>query len=381
MRLTRTTLTVLALSALVCSPLGAASAAPSGSPIVVGAILSITGNYAPLGEPERNALKIAETDINAHGGVAGHPLQIRIVDDEGKADTAQQLATQLVGDHVAAIIGGTLTPTTIAMARVTNDAKVVEVYMNPTDSIWNTPRGVMKYLFESTPRNELEATKLLTYIKNTVHGTKIALMHDEAPYGATGALVVHNVATKLGVDIVDDEAFPVAATDLTPQLQKAMGAKADTILIWTAGPAAPKLVSQAKQFGFKGKIVGSTGIVSDNFLRVAGRDGYGVLADMNLNLVSPTHDQRAFIKMYEDTYHSRPSNFASFAWDAAHLLARGLTATKGNGSDALASSLEGSKPYAGTTGTFKFSATDHNGLSIDSVKMCREDGAWVVIEK
>ena len=380
MRLLRLSIAAFALTALVITPL-AAPAAPSGAPIVIGAILSITGNYAPLGEPERNALKIAETEINAHGGVAGHPLQIKIVDDEGKADTAQQLATQLVGDHVTAIIGGTLTPTTIAMARVTNDAKVVEVYMNPTDSIWNTPRGVMKYLFESTPRNELEATKLLAYIKGTLHGTKVALMHDEAPYGATGAVVVEAVAKKLGVAIVDDESFPVAATDLTPQLQKAMAAKADTILIWTAGPAAPKLVSQAKQFGFKGNIVGSTGIVSDNFLKVSGREGYGVFADMNLNLVSPTKFQRSFIQLYEKTYHARPSNFASFAWDAAHLLANALDATKGVGSDALANALETQKPYAGTTGTFKFTATDHNGLTIKAIKMAREDGAWVVIEK
>jgi ABC-type branched-subunit amino acid transport system substrate-binding protein len=38
---------------------------------VIGAILSTSGLYAPLGEPERNALKLAEADINAHGGING----------------------------------------------------------------------------------------------------------------------------------------------------------------------------------------------------------------------------------------------------------------------------------------------------------------------
>ena len=380
-RLARAAAAAAALALLAPSAGIAAPKMPAGSPIVIGAVLSITGNYAPLGEPERNALKIAEAEINEHGGVGGRPLQIKILDDEGKADTAQQLTTQLVGEHVAAIIGGTLTPTTLAMARVTNDAKIVEIYLNPTDSIWNTKNGIMKYLFEATPRNEIEATKLLTFVKRKLHGSRIAILHDEAPYGTTGAPIVAGVAKTLGLDVVDDESFPIAATDLTAQLQKAMNAKADTLVIWTAGPAAPILVRQAKQFGYKGNIVGSTGIVSDNFLKVSGRDGYGVYADVDLNYTHPDPGQRAFLDLYRKAYNAKPSNFASFAWDAAHLLVGAMTKTKGDVSgDALSAALTTMQPYNGTTGQFKFTATDHNGLKPASVKICREEGAWVVIE-
>ncbi|GAC1536128.1 MAG: ABC transporter substrate-binding protein [Candidatus Velthaea sp.] len=381
MRLFRTVTALVAFAGLTLTQAGAAPSGPSGSPIIIGAVLSITGNYAPLGEPERNALKVAEADINARGGIAGRPVQFKIVDDEGKADTAQQLVTQLVGEKVAAIIGGTLTPTTIAMTRVTNEAKIIQLYMNPTDSVWNTKNGVMKYLYESTPRNELEGTKLLRYNKTKLKGKAVALLHDEAPYGVTGAQVLHGVAQKEGVDIVADEAFPITATDLTPQLQKVLAAKADTILIWTASPAAAILVRQAKQLGFKGNILGTTGIVSDNFLRVSGKDGYGVYSDMNLNVTHPDKQQRAFIDSYRKTYNVRPSNFASFAWDAAHLLAMAITATKGDTSgDALAHALDTMRPYSGTTGVYQFTATDHNGLGPAAVKMAREEGAWVIIE-
>jgi len=372
---------ICSLFALLTANAGAAPSALSGPPIIIGAILSITGNYAPLGEPERNALKLAEIDINAHGGIAGRPVQFKILDDEGKADTASQLATQLVGEKVAAIIGGSLTPTTAAMTRVTNDAKVVEVYMNPTDILWNTKNGVMKYLYESTPRNELEGTKLLRYNKTVLKGKAVALMHDEAPYGVSGATVLHAVAQREGVDVVADESFPITANDLTAQLQKVIASKADTILIWTASPAAAILVRQAKQFGFKGHILGTTGIVSDNFLKVAGRDGYGVYSDVNLNYTYPDAQQKSLVKTYRAAYGVRPSNFASFAWDAAHLLARAITQTKGDASgDAVSHALDTMKPYKGTTGVYQFTATDHNGLGPAAVKMAREDGVWVVIE-
>lgn len=361
-----------------------AVAAPSGSPITIGAILSITGSYAPLGEPERSALQLAERDINAHGGIAGHPVRFKIVDDEGKADTAQQLATQLVGEKVAMIIGGTLSPTSTAIARVANDAKVAQIFMTPTRQIWDTPRGVQRYTFEATPRNELEAEKIAAFIKDRLGKKRLAVLHDEAQYGTTGSGVFEAEAKKQGLEIADDEAFAINATDLTPQLQKARASGADTIVIWTASPAAALLVKQARQFGIRAEIVGSTGIVSANFLRVAGRDGFGVYADQDIDLTYPSPGQRAFIAQYRAANNgAEPVNFASFAWDAAHLAALALTATKGNTSgDAIVAALEGMKPYRGTTGEYKFTATDHNGMRAADVRMVRDNpvqgdqGSW-----
>ena len=171
----RIPLSLLAAAALAVLP-QTAPAAPAGQPIVIGAILSITGLYAPLGEPESKALRLAEKDINAHGGIGGRPLHIIIQDDEGKGDTAAQLATGLIGQNVAAIIGGSLTPTSLAIARVTSAAKVVQLYPTPTSAVWNAKGGVAKYIFEVTPRNEIEATKLLSFTKGKLAAKKIALV-------------------------------------------------------------------------------------------------------------------------------------------------------------------------------------------------------------
>ena len=379
MRAARAGATALALCLLTASHAQAAPKAPSGTPVVVGAILSMSGPYAPLGEPERNALQLAQKDINAHGGVAGRPIEFRIVDDEGKADTAQQLATTMIGDHVSMIIGSSLTPASRVIARVANDAKVAHIFMTPTRDIWDTKNGVAKYTFETTPRNELEAEKIAGFIKNRLHRTKIALTHDDQQYGVGGSAVFAAEAKRQGLEIVDDEAFTPTATDVTPQLQKAMRSGADAIVIWTAAPTAAILARQAKQFGFKGDVIGSTGIVSANFLRIAGRDGYGVYADQDIDLTYPSPGQRAFMGAYRSEFHGAPPNFASFAWDAAHLAAMALTATKVGSGDAIVAALEGMKPYRGTTGTFRFSATDHNGLAASDIRMVREEGAWVTL--
>jgi branched-chain amino acid transport system substrate-binding protein len=366
---------VLGGAALAVSP-AARAAQPSGDPIVVGAVLSITGIYAPLGEPERNALQLAERDINAHGGVAGRPLHIVIEDDEGKFDTAQQLATTFTGQHVAAIIGGSLTGTTQSMARVTDGASTLQLYMTPTKQLWDTRNGVMKYLFEVTPRNELEAKALLGYARTKLHAKRIAILADEGPYGTQGTAVVDAEAKAQHLDVGASETFPLAATDLTAQLQRIKGATVDTVMIWTASPAAAVAVRQMRQLGMHVNIVGSTGIVSDNFLRTAGQDGDGVYADVNLDFTHPNAVEAAFLRAYRDAYHVRPSNFASFAWDAAHLAALALGRTHGaSGGDALAAALTSMRPYTGTTGTYTFTAADHNGLSESDIHIAVDRNA------
>jgi branched-chain amino acid transport system substrate-binding protein len=381
MRAFRSIVCCALFGALAAAPAGAA-AKPSGTPVAIGAILSISGPYAPLGEPERNAITIAVADVNASGGINGHPLTVQILDDESKADTAQQLATQLVGQHVAAIIGGSISPTSEAIARVANDAKVLHVFLTPTQSVWNTKAGIRKYTFEATPHNELEVTKLFNFMKGTLKTEKLAVLHDDQLYGTQGSQVSAAEAKAQNVAIVDDEQYAVAATDMTPQLQKARASGADTILIFTAAPSAGILVRQVRQFGIKAHLVGTTGIVSDNFLKVTGKDGDGVYADMDLDRTFPNAVQKKLLSAYRRAYNAGANNFASFAWDAVHLVAYALRTAKSTDGDKLSAALEGMKPYAGTTGTYKITPADHNGFNASDIRIVIDHNAvWETLPK
>ena len=362
-------LAAVAVAALLSA--GTASiAAPSGQPHVVGAILSMSGPYAPLGEPEKLSLQAAEKSINDGGGILGRPLQIKFLDDEGKADVAQQLATQLIGEKVTAIIGGSLTPTSGAIARVANASKVLQIYMTPTQSIWNTPNGVAKYTFEITPRNELEAEFLTNYMKTKMGTKKVAILADDQPYGTTGLTIGAAELARQGVDVVDKETFAPSATDVTGQLVKVKSSGADTILIWTASPVAAIVVRQAKQQGLPVKLIGTTGIVSDNFLRVAGKDSEGVLADMDFNKTHPDAAQARFMQTYRAMHKASPNNFAAFAWDAAQILKLAIVSAGGKtDGDSLATALENMKPFSGATGGFKFTAADHNGKTKNDIHL------------
>src|SRR5271169_4580329 len=100
-RLTRAV--VAGLSAFVLALCSYGASAQQPQPYRIGAILSYSGPSAPLGLPQVNGLKMAESEINAHGGINGRPIHFEIVDDEAKADVASQLATQQIASGVSII--------------------------------------------------------------------------------------------------------------------------------------------------------------------------------------------------------------------------------------------------------------------------------------
>ena len=57
-------------------------------PYRIGAVLSLSGTYAGLGEPEKNTIEMEVARINDAGGVNGHPIEVIIEDDATDADTA-----------------------------------------------------------------------------------------------------------------------------------------------------------------------------------------------------------------------------------------------------------------------------------------------------
>src|SRR5690242_6003330 len=111
----------------------AAALAPPGSPasaqsneITIGITTTTTGPGAALGIPERNALEFVAKEI------AGHPLKVIVLDDGGDPTTATTNARRFVTESKADVImGSALTPPTIAVSNVANEAGIPHFGLAP----------------------------------------------------------------------------------------------------------------------------------------------------------------------------------------------------------------------------------------------------------
>ena len=91
----------------------------------IGAIFSTTGGGSSLGVPEKNTVDMLEKEINAAGGINGHKIQIVFYDDASDETNARNKASKLISeDKVSAIIGTTLSGTSLAIVEPVQNAKI-----------------------------------------------------------------------------------------------------------------------------------------------------------------------------------------------------------------------------------------------------------------
>ena len=109
---------------------GSTGGAATKSPYKIGAIVSLTGTYAGLGTPEKNAIEMELKRLNAAGGVNGHPLEVIFEDDATDEAKAVAAASRLITrDKVLALIGATGTGQTMAVRAEVDKAGIPQVSM------------------------------------------------------------------------------------------------------------------------------------------------------------------------------------------------------------------------------------------------------------
>jgi branched-chain amino acid transport system substrate-binding protein len=119
-------LTAVAAAAAVVLAACSSSSSPSGtsstankSPIVIGTSLSLTGDFSVDGQAFQRGYELWVTEINKTGGLLGHPVQLKVLNDNSDPGTVTTNYTQLISqDHAAFVFGPFSTLLTAPAAQV-----------------------------------------------------------------------------------------------------------------------------------------------------------------------------------------------------------------------------------------------------------------------
>ncbi len=359
------------------------SKAASGEPIKIGAIVSLTGTYAGLGEPEKNAIEMEVKRINEAGGINGRPIEV-IIEDDGTDNTkAVSAATKLIDqDKVVAIIGATGTGQSMAIRNEIDRAGIPQVSMAGGNAITGQ---FDKLVFQTPWSNAIVVPYTLEYLKKQGI-TKIGLISDSGGFGKDGQAIIVKEAPSYGITVVADETFNPGDADMTAQLTKIKNSGAEAVVMWTAGKEAAIVAKNAKDLGLTIPLYGSHGNARLEFIQGAGAAAEGVRIAAGHVLMPETYGTEtpeyktatAFIDNYETAYGQPPSTFAGHAYDALYLITNAAKSISGEITPAsLRDAIEKTKAFAGIGGSFNYSATDHSGLTEKDLTMYEiKGGDW-----
>jgi branched-chain amino acid transport system substrate-binding protein len=372
---------VLALSLAVLA--GPAAAAEE---LKIGALLSVTGPAAFLGAPEARTLEMLTEQANAKGGVAGHRVKLIVKDTGGSPEKAVSFARQLIDEEkVFAIIGPSTSGETMAVKSIAEESRTLLISLAAAEVIVNP---VASHVFKTAQKDSHAAALIFQDMKRRGI-TRIAVFSSNTGFGKAGKEQIAKLAPEYGIQIVLDEVYDKAATDLSAEATKLKGSNAQAVLNWSIEPAQSILVKNIRQLGLTLPIYQSHGFGNLAYAKAAGPAAEGVIFPLGRLAVAdalpPGNPQRKVLLEYRDAYQKRygeeVSGFGGYAWDAFQLLA---AAVRKAGLDraAVRTALEGTQGFVGQSGVFRFSPADHNGLGIDSFEMLTvKDGRFVPLAK
>lgn len=131
---------------------GGSSGSGSKSPVTLGAIETISGPLAQIGNSKVAGAKVAISEINKSGGADGHKLSLMVKDEQASPTATVQDVHDLLGANVKLMLGGTTDSDCLAAAPLVNNAGGVLVGTSCQTNLLETTKFVPAF-FEIAPTN------------------------------------------------------------------------------------------------------------------------------------------------------------------------------------------------------------------------------------
>lgn len=373
-------------STLASATQSGSASSPSGNPIVVHAVLSVTGPDAFLGDSEASALKILEKHINATGGIDGHPVKMDIADNESTAATSVSIATQWISQGVPFILNGSVGAIDKAVDALATPNGPFIYDLSPVE---HPSPGSMIFSASFSLKQEVQAD--LNFFKS--HGwTKIAVMSSTDASGVGGFAQIQQVLSEpsfSSMHLVSHETFNTTDVNVTTQLSVIKAAKPQAMIVWTTGTPLGTVLNGMSSLGLTNlPSIADSGNDSvsemEHFGSVVPKDFY--IPNSSLSLppadlsAGPVRSTVASFQSLLAAAKAQPTLGEGQTWDAASLI---LGALKHAGVNANAkeilSYMQNLHNVPGVFGLYNTSVSNHRGLSTSDVYLSSWDGSKFVL--
>lgn len=238
--------------------------------LTVGLIGPFTGPFAVLGISQQNSLQVVADQINQSGGIGG--AQVKIVTRDIGLDPGKgvQAATELSGDaSVKLIVGPSITSFYEAASGTYEQKKVV----NCQPAVAAGDFAGLKYGYRSQDSLTQDVERILSYLKSQ-NVTTIGEIYEGDDTGKAVRDLLTQLGPKYGVTVTGYETTNTDDQSHLSYVQKL----ADSGAIWiSSNSSGAKTMAAAAEAGYKGVLVGGSGIQNIAFIEAAGKAAAGTV--------------------------------------------------------------------------------------------------------
>jgi branched-chain amino acid transport system substrate-binding protein len=360
--------------------------------ILIGFVTGLSGPVSSIGIPNAKGIAAGESYV---GEIEGEKLRVIQLDDGSDPAASARDARKLVEqDKVDILIGTSGAPQTLAMATAAIEMKVPMIAVSPIAPV---PAGDGGPWVVQTPQpTPLLVQGIVDHMK--ARGLKtVAFIGFSDAFGDLMYDALAQSAKAADIKVVANERYARSDSSVTAQVLRALATHPDAIMLGGTGTPGALPVIALSERGYKGPLYGNHGLISADFLRLAGKAANGIIcptgpvtAAEQLPSSNPIRDVAlAFRAAFEKANGEAPTDsFSSYSFDgwlvlvdaAKRAIATGAKPGSPEFRSALRQAFFTTKEVVGTQGVYTFTPADRHGVDGRSRVLVQiEDGKYKLL--
>jgi branched-chain amino acid transport system substrate-binding protein len=377
-------------AAIVLVAAGSLGPALAADPYEIHVVLPMTGGGSFVGKGQQDSLQALEASVNKAGGIQGRPLHLVFHDDQTSPQVAVQLATGLVAQHPALILGSSLVAMCNAMAPLMKNGPVMYC-LSPA---FHPPAG--SYAFSASSSSYDQIAALIRYYR--LKGwTEIASLSGTDATGQDADKAIDQILAmpeNREVKKVEHQHFNPTDVSVAAQMERIKASGAKAVIAWSTGAPVATVFKAAIQAGLDLPIAPSSG--NQTFAQIAQYADFLPRQFVVPSALFPEHEgvlqldprmEKAQHEMYAILGERglKADNMVATSWDAGLIVVEALRKLGPEATaDQLRQYIAGLTDFAGVDGIYDFKAYPERGLGPDSSAIVRYDAEgkrWVWLSK
>jgi branched-chain amino acid transport system substrate-binding protein len=250
--------TALSIIAALLLAAGAMLPAVAQEPIKIGFSVSLSGGLAGAGKAHLLSKQIWAEEINAKGGLLGRQVKLVYYDDQTNAAIVPGIYAKLIDvDKVDLLMGSATNLIVAAMPQIIQRNKLVMVLVAlGSNAEFKYPRYFQSAPFGPDSNGVLSET-FFEVAKTMQPAPKtVALVGADAEFSNNVLTGARANASKFGLQVVYDRAYPPSTVDYTPIVRAIQATNPDIVLLASYPPDSVGMVRAATEVGLKTQLFG-----------------------------------------------------------------------------------------------------------------------------
>ncbi len=342
-------------------------------PVRVGALLSLTGRFARVGEDIQDGIRLAIDDWNATAG-PGEQVELIVVDDRSDADMLDQLVAELEAGGVSAVIGPIRSSALAQAARLRSTAGLTIV--SPT-AAWDSAAGPHAFSIWDRGRRERAIGEAVgQWFPDRMELFRLAALFPDSEGGRAGFRAFEEAALASGAVITEARMYQPDSTTFQQPIEAVLESDPEGVFVLADDASTLlQLAPQLSYFGLRSRIVagGETWSEPEVLRRLEPSfSDFKVIATF-LDRSAPGPAWTGFREKYEDEYRRPlPDNLLpALGYDAARIITESLSRDALGRPGAVTRAILDAGYLDGATGRIRWTRSGLPAREVD-VKMVRD---------